>query len=65
MLSHFRNWDHALLFMDKYFLHLRSQHKLYYLNKVRTCEQGTTVKKYKEKVKLSHQNCMKDARVKI
>jgi hypothetical protein len=30
MLSHFRNWDHALLFMDNYFLHVKSQHNLYY-----------------------------------
>jgi hypothetical protein len=39
-LSHFRNWDHALLFMDKHFLYLKSQPKLYYPNKERTCEQG-------------------------
>jgi hypothetical protein len=30
MLSHFKNCDHAFLFMDKYFLHMKSQPKLYY-----------------------------------
>jgi hypothetical protein len=30
MLSHFRNWDHALLFMGKNFLYLTSQPKVYY-----------------------------------
>jgi hypothetical protein len=49
----------------KAFLTLKSQPKLYYPNKIRTCEQGTTVNKYKEKAKLSHQNYTKDARVKI
>jgi hypothetical protein len=33
MLSHFRNWDHALLFMGKNFLHMKFKSKLYYPRK--------------------------------
>jgi hypothetical protein len=44
LMSHFRNWNHTLIFMDKYFLHMKSQPKL--LPKAgRTYKQETTVNK--------------------